>query len=130
MDGMTMRDVVAPPAATRWRLSTRRLLAGAAGVAMLAGAAWFAQDWWTRGRFIETTDDAYVGGDVTAISPHVAGFVAEIAVTDNQRVSAGQVLLRLDLGTSGRARRGPCVAVAGARPSLAGLQAQIVLQRR
>src|SRR5438874_12980698 len=46
--------------------------------------------------FIESTDDAYVGGNVTPISPHIAGFVAEILVTDNQRVDAGQVLVRLD----------------------------------
>ena len=33
---------------------------------------WYGYDWWTTGRFIETTDDAYVGGNVTAIAPHVA----------------------------------------------------------
>ena len=38
----------------------------------------------------------YVGGDVTPISPHIAGFVAEILVSDNERVHAGQLLVRLD----------------------------------
>src|SRR5215470_2287537 len=52
--------------------------------------------WRTTGRFIESTDDSYVGGNVTPISPHIAGFVTEILVTDNQRVDAGQVLVRLD----------------------------------
>ena len=48
------------------------------------------------GRFIESTDDAYAGGNVTPISPHVAGFVAQILVGDNEYVRAGQSLIRLD----------------------------------
>ena len=47
-------------------------------------------------RFVQTTDDAYVGGNVTVMAPKVNGFVAEMLVQDNQRVSAGQVLMRLD----------------------------------
>ncbi|HZZ59599.1 MAG TPA: HlyD family secretion protein [Roseiarcus sp.] len=73
----------------------RALLAGLAGLFAVAGAR-FGYDWWTVGRFIETTDDAYVGGDVTPISPHIAGFVAEILVKDNDYVRAGQPLIRLD----------------------------------
>ena len=73
----------------------RALLAALAGLFAVAGAR-FGYDWWTVGRFIETTDDAYVGGDVTPISPHVAGFVAEILVKDNDYVLAGQPLIRLD----------------------------------
>ncbi len=65
-------------------------------VALLAGATWYGHDWWTTGRFIESTDDAYVGGNVTAIAPHVAGFVQRVLIEDNQRVQAGQVLVRLD----------------------------------
>src|SRR5262249_35373026 len=52
--------------------------------------------WWRVDRFFQGTDDAYVGGDVTPISPHIAGFVAEILVNDNERVHAGQLLVRLD----------------------------------
>ena len=128
MNDMTMRDVVAPPAATRGRFSTRQLLAGAAGLAILAGVAWFAQDWWTRGRFIETTDDAYVGGDVTAIAPHVAGFIETIAVTDNQRVSAGQVLLRLDPKDFAAALDQVRASLSQKQSVAAGLEAQLPLQ--
>ena len=44
---------------------------GLAGAALLIGigAAWYGHHWWTVGRFIESTDDAYVGGDVTVIAP-------------------------------------------------------------
>jgi membrane fusion protein, multidrug efflux system len=73
----------------------RALLALLAAVFTVAGAR-FGQHWWIVGRFIETTDDAYVGGDVTPISPHGAGFVAEILVKDNDYVRAGQPLIRLD----------------------------------
>ena len=67
-----------------------------AGVALLAaaGGSRYGYDWWTVGRFFESTDDAYVGADVTVIAPKVAGLIAQVAVTDNQpgpcRRSAGQ----------------------------------------
>jgi membrane fusion protein, multidrug efflux system len=63
-----------------------------AGIAMSK----FTHDWWTVGRFIESTDDAYIGGDVTVIAPKVAGFIAQLAVTDNQTVHAGDLLVKLD----------------------------------
>ena len=68
-----------------------------AAILVIAGAAaWYGWSWWTLGRFMVSTDDAYVGGHSTPISPHIAGFVAEIAVIDNQLVYAGQLLIRLD----------------------------------
>jgi membrane fusion protein (multidrug efflux system) len=80
----------------RRRLTFKQLaLLAVACVAAVTGSA-YGHYWWTTGRFIESTDDAYVGGNVTPISPHIAGFVAEILITDNQRVDAGQVLVRLD----------------------------------
>jgi len=60
------------------------------------GASGLAYDWWTVGRFTQTTDDAYVGGDVTVIAPKVAGFISQLAVTDNQPVHAGDLLIKLD----------------------------------
>jgi membrane fusion protein (multidrug efflux system) len=65
-------------------------------VAAGLGVGKLAYDWWTVGRFIENTDDAYVGGDVTVIAPKVAGFIAQLDVTDNQQVHAGDLLLKLD----------------------------------
>jgi membrane fusion protein, multidrug efflux system len=74
----------------------RRLALTLIGLIAAAGVAWYGWDWWRVGRFIETTDDAYVGGNVTTLSPHVAGFVARILVGDNQFVHAGQLLIELD----------------------------------
>jgi membrane fusion protein, multidrug efflux system len=65
------------------------------GLIALAGAR-YVHEWWTVGRFIESTDDAYAGGNVTPISPHVAGFISQILVGDNEYVRAGQPLIRLD----------------------------------
>jgi membrane fusion protein (multidrug efflux system) len=76
--------------------SRRRLAIGALGLVALLGAALVGYRWWTVGRFIESTDDAYVGGNVTTIAPHVSGFIAKVRVADNQRVKAGQVLIELD----------------------------------
>jgi len=95
MDGslpLVEASVSAPPPR---RLGKRALIA-ALGALLLAGAAWYGWSWWTVGRFIESTDDAYVGGDITVIAPKVAGFIDQVAVVDNQRVHAGDLLIRLD----------------------------------
>ena len=65
-------------------------------VLVVIAGFWYGLDWWRVGRFTETTDDAYVGGNVTVISPHVAGYVAKILVKDNQFVHAGVPLVRLE----------------------------------
>ena len=65
------------------------------GIIAFVGAR-YGYEYWSVGRFIESTDDAYAGGNVTPISPHVAGLVAEILVGDNEYVRAGQPLIRLD----------------------------------
>ena len=95
MDALTKWSA---PVATKVkpRLTFKQLtLLALACIAALSGSG-YGYYWWTTERFIENTDDAYVGGNVTPISPHIAGFVAEILVSDNQRVDAGQVLVRLD----------------------------------
>ena len=113
----------------RTQLSLRQLALAGVALAVLAGGGWYGRDWWTTGRFIESTDDAYVGGNVTSIAPHVSGFVAEVLVTDNQRVTAGQVLVRLDPRDT-QAALGHATAVADAKAaSLDGLRAQYVLQQ-
>jgi multidrug resistance efflux pump len=73
----------------------QRTSVGLACVAVLAPSA-YGHYWWTVDRFFQSTDDAYVGGNVTPISPHISGFIAAILVGDNQRVKAGQLVVRLD----------------------------------
>ncbi|HVC60372.1 MAG TPA: HlyD family secretion protein [Acetobacteraceae bacterium] len=127
---ITARETVPALSRDRARLRLRRaLLAGAALALAAAGAGWYGYDWWTQGRFIQTTDDAYVGGNVTAVAPHVSGFVARVLVADNQFVRAGQTLIRLD-GRDYRASLDRAEAVLAARAAaLDGLRAQYVLQQ-
>src|SRR5258708_13586233 len=78
------------------RVGSRRFAFFGLAFLIVIGAGWYGHQWWTVGRFIESTDDAYIGGDVTVIAPKVAGFIAEVAVTDNQAVHAGDLLVKLD----------------------------------
>src|SRR3982074_1665342 len=63
-----------------------------------AGAGWFGYRWWTVGRFMVTTDDAYVRADNTTLAAKVSGYVANILVADNSYVHAGDVIAMLDDG--------------------------------
>lgn len=87
---------VAVPVSTPKSPLLKRLILLTAAIAALVFAGLYATHWWTTGRFIEETDDAYIGGDVTVIGPKVAGYIEEVLVTDNQKVRAGDVLIRLD----------------------------------
>src|SRR5215472_16186945 len=123
------RSDVAVPQKVRLLPNFKRLALAGATVAIVAGAGWYGSDWWRNGRFIETTDDAYAGGNVTPVSPHVAGFVAQILVGDNQRIQAGQLLIRLD-ARDFQAALDHAQAIADQRQAaLAGLQAKYVLQQ-
>lgn len=64
-------------------------------VALLAACV-LGMRWWTTGRFMIETDDAYVRADVVTIAPRVAGDIVAVTVADNQRVRAGDVLARID----------------------------------
>jgi membrane fusion protein (multidrug efflux system) len=52
--------------------------------------------WYVTGGKIMSTDDAYVNARKVGISTDVASIVQAVDVTDNEHVSAGQVLYRLD----------------------------------
>jgi membrane fusion protein, multidrug efflux system len=122
------RGVLAPPPVRISRRPHKRLaLAGAAFLTAAAGG-WYGYDWWTAGRFIESTDDAYVGGDVTVIAPKVAGFIADVAVADNQEVHAGDLLVKLDDRDYRAALAKAAAAVAGQQATLANLEATHRLQ--
>ncbi len=51
--------------------------------------------WWTT-RFEESTDDAFTSGRTITVAPHVAGYVTELDVNDNEFVHQGEVLMRID----------------------------------
>jgi multidrug resistance efflux pump len=81
-----------PPAPRRPWVTLVMALVGVVGVLVVLYA-------WRLPPFtsaIQTTDNAYVRGQVTVISPQVSGYVASVAVQDYQEVHAGQVLAQVD----------------------------------
>jgi membrane fusion protein (multidrug efflux system) len=96
----------------------RRALVGAAILLALGTAGDFGYRWWTIGRFIESTDDAYVSAHNTTLAAKVAGYVSTIAVEDNARVKAGDVIATIDNGDFR-------LAVNSARDKLATQQATV-----
>ncbi|WLR91857.1 HlyD family secretion protein [Shinella zoogloeoides] len=76
----------------------RRLMLPVVGLVLLAAAGWYGYQWWTHGRFMISTDDAYIEGDIASISPKVSGYVEAVNVVANQAVKAGDPLVTLDNG--------------------------------
>src|SRR5215475_6928093 len=81
------------PAASRSR--RWRLLAGV-GSTVAAVALAYGLYWAQVLRYHQTTDDAYVNGNVVQITPQISGTVIGIGADDTQFVKAGQALVRLD----------------------------------
>ncbi|MGD1036675.1 MAG: HlyD family secretion protein [Roseiarcus sp.] len=90
-------ESAAPPSARAPR-SRRRFILPVILLAALGYGGYFAYDWFVEGRFLVTTDDAYVGADTAIIAAKVAAHVAEVAVDENAFVHAGDLLVRLDGG--------------------------------
>src|SRR5690349_898014 len=78
----------------RWPL--KQFFIVAATLAVLAAATLYGDYYWTTGRFLVSTDDAYVQAHSVLISPKISGYISEVSVDDNQPVHAGQVLARID----------------------------------
>ena len=66
--------------------------------AALAFGAYEGHGWWTDGRFMVSTEDAYVQADITILSAKVSGYVDSVAVSNNQSVKAGDLIAKIDEG--------------------------------
>jgi membrane fusion protein (multidrug efflux system) len=64
-------------------------------VVLVALAIWFVH-YETRGKYLASTDDAYIRADAVTVSPKVSGYVEQVFVGDNQDVKAGTPLVRID----------------------------------
>jgi len=100
--GPLPQPVVAPtapkPASSSLKANRKRVFVGVAAAALLAAAGWFGYGYLTVGRFVVTTDDAYVRAYNTTLGAKVAGYVSEFPVEDNTKVRAGDVIARIDDG--------------------------------
>jgi membrane fusion protein (multidrug efflux system) len=94
----------------------------------VAAAADFGYSYLTTGRYLETTDDAYVKADSTIVSPKVSGYIAQVLVGDNEKVEAGQLLARIDDRDFKTALNQARADVAASEAAVRNLNAQIALQ--
>lgn len=116
------------PAGTGRRMFKRAVIAAA----LLAGVAFsadFGYRYWTVGRFIESTDDAYVKADYTTVAPKVAGYIRQVLVNDNDTVKSGQVLARIDDRDFQAALAQAKADLKAAEAAITNIDAQIALQQ-
>jgi membrane fusion protein (multidrug efflux system) len=111
------------------RRAIRRAALGLAIVAGVAGIADFGYGYLTTGRYLESTDDAYVKADSTIVAPKVSGYIADVLVSDNQPVKAGQLLARIDDRDFRAAMAQAHADVDAAAATVHNLDAQIALQQ-
>jgi membrane fusion protein (multidrug efflux system) len=115
--------------AGRRRLRLRSVLVAAGAIALLVVAGFYGDYYWTTGRFLVSTDDAYVQAHSVLISPKVSGYISEAPVDDNDTVKAGQVLARIDPRDYQTALDQARANVAAARASIDTLNQQIAQQK-
>ncbi len=106
--------------------SAKRFILPILIVAAIGAGGWYGYEYWTTGRFMVSTDDAYIQGDITAIAPKVTGYIDRIDVVANQRVKAGDPLVTLDNGDYTIAEEQAEAQIATEKLSLDRINAQIV----
>jgi len=116
----------------RPRLYGRKLKRAALALALLASvsaAGDYGRYYWTAGRYLISTDDAYVDAHSAPISPKVAGYISDVSVNDNEFVKAGRVIARIDPRDYQTALDQAHANVAAAQATIATLTEQIAQQK-
>ena len=90
-----MNDDTLSQSPSALRAQRMRWLAIAGGAFAVIGIAWGVY-WMLALRYVQSTDDAYVSGNVVQITPQISGTVVAIGADDTQFVKAGQPLVQLD----------------------------------
>jgi membrane fusion protein (multidrug efflux system) len=85
-------------APTKPKNRRKQVILGIVALGLIGLGATYGHDYWMNGRFMVSTDDAYVQGNIAQVSAKIQGYVSEIPVVENQTVQAGDVLVRLDDG--------------------------------
>ncbi len=116
-------------ASTKKKRSARSIVLPIVGLALLAGAGWYGYDYWTVGRFMVSTDDAYVHVDIGILAPKITGYVEKVPATENEHVKAGDPLVTLDDGDYRIAREQAEAQIATQNKTLKRIDAQIASAR-
>jgi membrane fusion protein (multidrug efflux system) len=90
-----MSEPQAAAAPQRANPKRKKALLTLAGIVAVAGIGWGAYEWLVASHY-ESTDNAYVQGNVIQITPQVGGTVLSIHADDTDFVKAGQPLVKLD----------------------------------
>lgn len=106
------------------RRRLRLVLGAMAVIALVVGGIWYI-NYRTVGRFMQSTDNAYIKADAVTVSPKVAGYVDAVLVADDQLVKAGQPLVRIDAGTYQAQADQSRAQIAIARATADGVRGQI-----
>lgn len=128
--GTQQPDPVTIPrrATPAWVFTTLRVLA----VAIAIFIAWYVAghwDRWTGAARFETTDDAFISGDVTPLAAKVSGYIKSVAVNDFQLVKKGQLIVEIDPADYNAALVQAQANVSAAQANLANLANQKDVQR-
>ena len=123
--------VQAPPANNRRGLLLR-LLSVVIVLAVIAWTAWY----FLEGRWYESTDDAYVNGNIVQITPRISGTVISITADDGDLVKQGEVMVKLDksdadvgLQSAGANLANTVRKVRGLYSTVTGAQAQVAVEK-
>lgn len=95
---------------------------------LIAGGIWF-YTYWTHGRFVQSTNNAYLQADQVTVSAKVSGTVMQVFVVDNQQLRAGDPLVQLDDRTNRTKVAQALAQAAQARATITQYGAQIDEQR-
>ncbi|MGI4748283.1 MAG: HlyD family secretion protein [Janthinobacterium lividum] len=111
------------------RLTRARIVGSAIVLLLVVAAAGWLLRWYQVGRFIESTDDAFLSSDAVTVAPNVAGYVTVVMVTDNQHVKTGQLIARIDDRDYQAVRAQATASVQEAEAGMHAADAQILQQR-
>jgi membrane fusion protein, multidrug efflux system len=107
----------------------RRPITVVMGAILLAAAMAGGYIYWDYARHFETTDDAFIEARQFAVAPKVSGYIVAVPVTDNQHVTAGDVIARIDDRDFRIALEQADAQVAAAKANLQNIDAQITVQQ-
>jgi membrane fusion protein, multidrug efflux system len=107
----------------------RRPVVSAIGAVLLASVIAGGYLYTDYARHFETTDDAFIAARQSTLAPKVSGYVTGVPVTDNQHVTAGQVIARLDDRDYRVALAQAEAQVAAANASIENVDAQLDVQQ-
>ena len=93
------------------------------GLILLAAAATAGYLYWDYAKHFKSTDDAFIASRQFAVAPKVSGYITAVPVTDNQHVSAGDVIAQID-------QRDYRIALEQARAQVDAAKASIAEHRR